>query len=91
LAGEETDLSNEFAFCAQLLKLDETPHSLMDLRTAVRTANERLCEHIRHGDFDEPARFAALARELRGFVERKLQTANPRYLASFMAAKEAKS
>jgi hypothetical protein len=86
LGSEETELANEFAFLADLLKLDEpAPHTLTGLRSAVRTANERLGEHIRRGDYDELAKFASLATELRRFVERKLQAANPRYLAAFAA------
>ena len=91
LRSEETDLADEFVFYMLLLKLDVKSDTLIEFRTAVLRANELLCEHIRRGDYDEPARFAALAKELRGFVERKLQVANPRYLASFVAAKEAKS
>jgi hypothetical protein len=87
LRTEEADLADEFLFYAERLNLDERPHTLMGLRTAVRTANGRLCEQIRQGNYDEPAQFAALARELRRFVERKLETANPRYLAATRTTK----
>jgi hypothetical protein len=81
LRSEEAELADEFAFYADRLQLNDTPHTLLDLRAAVQKANERLCEHIRHGDYDEPAHFASLAKDLRRFIERKLQVANPRYLA----------
>ena len=87
LKTEEVDLTVELAVYAELRKLGEKPVTLMELRAAVWTANALLCEKIRRGDYDEPAEFKALARQLRQFVERKLQVANPRYLAG----KEAKS
>jgi hypothetical protein len=82
LQTEEAVLSEEYAYCADLLKLDEAPRKLTDLRAAVRAANERLSADIRNGVYDDPARFASLARVLRQFVERKLRVANPRYLAA---------
>jgi hypothetical protein len=91
LRSEETDLADEFVFYMLLLKLDAKSVTSTELRTQVLKTNELLCEHIRRGDYDEPARFASLAKELRHFVERKLQVANPRYLASFEAAKDTKS
>jgi hypothetical protein len=45
-----------------------------------------LCQRIRAGEFDEPARFAALAADVRRSVERKLEISNPRYLAAFRDA-----
>ncbi len=91
LRSEETDLADELVFSMLLLKLDAKSVTWTELRTQVLKANELLCEHIRHGDYDEPARFTSLAKELRHFVDQKLQTANPRYLASFEAAKEGKA
>ncbi len=85
--GEEAELSEEYAFYADLLKLDEAPRRLTDLRAAVRAANERLSADIRKGDYDDPSRFATLARVLRQVVERKLRVANPRYLATVKTTK----
>jgi hypothetical protein len=82
LQGEEAELNDEHASLADLLGLAARPNTLAELRAAVRAANERLCERIRDGAYDEPGRFESLARVLRRFVERKLQVANPRYLAA---------
>jgi hypothetical protein len=49
-------------------------------------AVQALCQRIRAGEFDEPERFAALAADVRRSVERKLEIANPRYLAAFREA-----
>jgi hypothetical protein len=88
LRSVENDLADEMVFYRVLLKLDAKSVVSTELRTPVRAANEMLCKQIRRGDYDEPARFASLAKELRRFVERKLQVANPRYLAAFQAANE---
>jgi hypothetical protein len=64
---------------------EPVPSRLAELRQAARAANERLCEQVRRGEFDEPERFRALCMEMRVMVERKLEVANPRYLASFRA------
>jgi hypothetical protein len=82
LLAEEEHLLAEW----QMLAPDEpAPLRMAALRQAVRAANERLCEQVRRGDFDEPARFGALCADVRGVVERKLEVANPRYLAGFRA------
>jgi hypothetical protein len=88
LQSEETELSDEHAFLADLLGLPARPKTLAELRMAVRAANERLCERIRSGEYDEPGRFESLARALRRFVERKLQVANPRYLAAHAQSRD---
>src|SRR5262249_49156825 len=62
---------------------EPAPARLPELRQAGRAANERLCEQVRRGDFDEPERFRGLCAEMRRVVERKLEVANPRYLAGF--------
>jgi hypothetical protein len=64
---------------------ESVPARLAELRQAVRAANERLCEQVRRGDFDQPERFRALCAEMRRVVERKLEVTNPRYLAGFRA------
>ena len=81
LQGQDAELADEFAFYADLLKLDGPPQPT-ELRAAVRTANERLCEQIRRGEYDDSGCFEWLAHQLRRFVELKLQTANPKYLAA---------
>jgi hypothetical protein len=81
---EEEHLLEEWRLLAEVLNLPETaPQRLADLEQAVRDGNEALCQRIRHGDFDASAVFLALARQLRRTVERKLEVANPRYLAGF--------
>ncbi|HZT82165.1 MAG TPA: DUF6285 domain-containing protein [Gemmataceae bacterium] len=83
LNSEEAHLSAEWRWLAGLLGLPgPAPGRLAELRQAVRAANAALCERIRAGDFDD----ADLARQLRPFVERKLEVANPRHLAARHAA-----
>jgi hypothetical protein len=55
----------------------------------VRDLNQKLCEQIRHGAFDDPRRFAEAAAVVRRVVVRKLEIANPRYLQSVSAAARA--
>jgi hypothetical protein len=84
LHAEEEHLLGEWQRLAELLKLNrEAPQRLAALRQGVREANEELCRRIRQGTFDERPCFLALSRQLRQIVERKLEIANPRYLASF--------
>jgi len=81
LPTEENLLREEWQLLAEVLgTVAPEPASLAGLREAVREANVRLCERIRAGEFDEPGRFHALARQLRRTVVRKLEVANPRYL-----------
>jgi hypothetical protein len=81
---EEEHLREEWRLLAEVLNLPGTaPQRLADLKQAVRDGNESLCKRIRQGDFDASTVFLALARQLRRTVERKLEVANPRYLASF--------
>jgi|SRR6516165_4079010 hypothetical protein len=87
LAGEEEQLRQEWDLLAGLLGAGgPRPEGLAVLREAVRQANVRLCERIRAGDFDGPGRFRAVAATVRELVVRKLEVANPRYLASVRAA-----
>jgi hypothetical protein len=83
LATEEAHLREEWAALAALLG-DEgpAPERTAELRAAVRGQNERLCQAIRAGDFDEPGRFRDLGRALAWLTVRKLEVANPRYLAA---------
>jgi hypothetical protein len=48
----------------------------------VRGLNEKLCDQIRRGVFDDPRRFAEAAAVVRKVVVRKLEIANPRYLSA---------
>ena len=86
LATTEGQLLEEWRGLTDVLSLAApAPLRLHDLTAAVRHANKVLCERIRQGEYDEPQRFAALAGQLSRVVERKLEVANPRYLASFRA------
>jgi len=84
LASEETDLRLEWDKLAGLLQTGPSPPTLVaDWRVAVKGLNGQLCQCIRAGDYDEPDRFAELLRQLRPLVVRKLEIANPRFLAGY--------
>ena len=86
LETEEGQLLEEWHWLAGLLHEEgQPPPRLVALRQAVREGNARLCEQIRAGAFDDPARFTELGHQLGQLVERKLAVANPRYLAGFKA------
>jgi hypothetical protein len=86
---EEDQLAWE---CEWLAEVCENPQPisprLAALRESVARANAELCERIRRGEFDEGPRLLALARQVRRTVERKLEVANPKYLASFVPQSE---
>jgi len=85
-ATEEEHLREEWRFLAELRDVPGTaPQRLPELREAVRELNRELCDRIRSGDFDDSSGFLALLRQLRRTIERKLEVANPRYLARFSA------
>ena len=85
LAGEEAQLREEWELLAGLLGAGgPPPEGLTALRQEVRQANARLCERIRAGDFDGPPSFRAASTAVRQLVVRKLEVANPRYLASVL-------
>jgi hypothetical protein len=86
LQGEETELIYEHQSLLPLIDFDESARTLSELRAAVRRGNEKLCERIREGYYDDPQHFQGLMRMLREFVERKLTVANPRYLAARKSA-----
>jgi Domain of unknown function (DUF6285) len=48
----------------------------------VAEANEELCRRIVQGNYDETQAMRTLLGQLRPLVERKLEIANPRYLAA---------
>jgi hypothetical protein len=84
LLSEEEHLNEEWAGLSSLLGIPGiTPERVSVLRKSVCEANEELCRRIRQGAFDDQIRYLALSRQLRGIVTRKLQIANPRYLAGF--------
>jgi Domain of unknown function (DUF6285) len=87
LQVEEDQLLREWQWLAEVLELSgPAPERLAALRKAVRQANLQLCQRIRQGAFDQHSSFLELIRQLRQSVERKLQVANPRYLATFPSA-----
>jgi Domain of unknown function (DUF6285) len=84
---EEDQLLREWQWLAEVLELSgPAPERLAALRKALRQANLQLCQRIRQGAFDQHSSFLELTRQLRQSVERKLQVANPRYLATFPSA-----
>ena len=84
LQTEEEQLLREWQWLGELLEpKGPAPQRLAALRQSVREGNEELCRRIRRGAFDERSCFLSLSRQLRQVVERKLEIANPRYLASF--------
>lgn len=56
-----------------------------EMQQEIRQGNVMLCDAIRRGEFDAPERFRALGEALRRMILRKLEVANPRYLASASA------
>ena len=89
LAGEETQLRAEWAWLAKVLgPSDSAPARLAPLRNAVLEANRQLCERIRGGAFDDAGAFARIAKWVREDVQRKLEVANPRYLAEFRTGEQ---
>ena len=90
LGSEEEHLQEEWQQLRGLLGLAEAPaEGLATLRQSVRESNAALCARICAGDFDEVSRFAALCKQLRPMIERKLEVANPRYLAGIRAERAA--
>ena len=82
---EDQHLREEWDWLARLLLLTQPgPESTAELRRLVQSANVQLCSEIRKGQFDAPAEFLSLLRDLRKGVLRKLEVANPRYLASVL-------
>jgi len=83
LEHEEDHLLDEWQSLSEILALpNQAPGRIEALREIVRQANRQLCEQIRAGKFDGPARFRTLSALVRRQVERKLEIANPRYLAA---------
>ena len=88
LATEEAHLAEEWRQLSKLLNLADTaPEQLSALRQGVLEKNRLPRQGILAGDFDEQSKFLALCRQLRAIVERKLEVANPRYLAGIRSAR----
>lgn len=86
LATDEDHLIWEWEWLAELLDcLAPAPPRLVALRQTVFDANRRLCERIQAGQYDDGPLMLALLKQLRRTVERKLEVANPKYLASVQA------
>jgi hypothetical protein len=84
---EEAHLLEESHWLAALQgKTVTPPGNLPALRQEVRAGNDWLCQSIRAGKFDAEPEFGRLLRQLQTFVERKLEVANPRYLAALRGA-----
>jgi hypothetical protein len=91
LATEEARLAEEWRQLSKLLNLaDPAPEQLSALRQGVLEKNRLLRQAILAGDFDEQSKFLALCRQLRTIVERKLEVANPRYLAGIRGERTAR-
>ena len=89
VAVEDQHLREEWEWLSGLLLLTQPgPDSTAELRTGLRGANQQLCLEIRKGYFDEAGAFLSLLRELRKRVVRKLEVANPRYLAAIQKEKD---
>lgn len=81
LVTEEATLAAEQTWLTDLLGAPQgEADSLAEQRDLVRGLNERLCQRIRHGDFDDPTRWQEATEIVRRMVVLKLEVANPRYL-----------
>ncbi len=86
LSGEEPLLREEWRLLSDLLsETNREPSGIGELRQSVKELNERLCVLIRQGEFDDTPRQRELAGVIRRLVLRKLEVANPRYLAKGIA------
>jgi hypothetical protein len=56
-----------------------------EMQQEIRQGNVMLCDAIRRGEFDATERFKTLGQALRRIVLRKLEVANPKFLASASA------
>src|SRR5260370_3242106 len=83
LAAADADVRLAWDQLAAILGANEPPLHPDDWSAAVRQLNEELCRRIRAGDYDEPVRFLGLLHQLRPLIVRKLEIANPRFLASY--------
>jgi hypothetical protein len=91
LQAEEADLAREWNCLAKLGLSRSAPERMAELRQCIRDANTDLCERIRRGEYDDRARFLTILSDLKRLAERKLEVANPRYLAGFYSQSPARS
>ena len=88
---EDPLVRSEVKALARLLGHDAPHlHSLDDLRAAAAGMGEELTAKIRAGEADEGARRGEVLAVVRQSVEDKLRIANPRYLESDIAIRNAK-
>ncbi len=88
---EDPLVRSEVKALARLLGRDAPHlHSLDDLRAAVASMGEELTAKIRAGEADDGARRREVLAVVRQSVENKLRIANPRYLDSDIAMRNAK-
>ena len=64
-----------------VLGSEERPATFKDLREALEARNDRLCDQIADGAFDQPAAEAALLSHLLETVSNKVRIATPNALA----------
>ncbi len=87
MAGEEALLREEWLLLAPLIAEGAAePAGVADLRRAIADMNARLCALIRNGAFDDAHRHRELMTIERKLVLRKLEVANPRYVAGRVSA-----
>jgi hypothetical protein len=84
LGAADVDVRLAWDKLATLLgKADQPPAHPRDWQAGVRQLSEELCARVRAGDYDEPVRFRELLNQLRPLIVRKLEIANPRFLAAY--------
>jgi hypothetical protein len=82
LAVADGDLRLAWDKLAAILNITDPPPE-HDWPAAVRHLSEELCQRIRAGNYDEPVPFRSVLNQLRPLILRKLEIANPRFLASY--------
>jgi hypothetical protein len=83
LATTDADLRLAREKLTAILGITDPPPQPGEWPAAVQQLNEALCRRIRAGEYDDPVRFLELLNQLRPLVVRKLEIANPRFLAAY--------
>jgi hypothetical protein len=83
LATADADLRLAWDKLVAIVRVGDAAPQPGEWQAAVRQLNEELCGRIRAGDYDEPEPFRDLLNQLRPLIVRKLEIANPRFLASY--------